>query len=290
MLGLIKESSLIEDLDLRKQMIGRVEVLEKVKELILLPNTELMTTKLVAGWYEVETKTIEKLTERNRNELRENGFKFLGYSEIKEMVNSDNMSELKISRRGANVFSKRALLNVGMLLRDSEVAQRVRTALLDQQETITDEQKTLHIDKEKELALSIMFADNEEEKMVAFNSYRQYKNRHIENLERTIDEQKPKVDSYNTFMDGSNYKKMNDVAKSLGYGRNKLFAFLREQKILMKDNLPYQKHIDSGHFKVKETPIKRGEIVFNKPQTYVSAKGEDFINKLLNDNGIIRQI
>lgn len=286
----LKESSLIENIDLRKQMADKVEVLEKVKELILLPNSELMTTKQVAEWYEVSQEVIRDNVRRNKNELTENGMLFMTYNEIKDLVNRENFSQLKISRQGTNVFSKRALLNLGMLLRDSEIAKRVRTALLDQQEVISDEQKTVHIDKEKELALRIMFADNEEEKMIAINSYRQYKNRHIEKLEKTIDEQKPKVDSYNTFMDGSNYKKMNDVAKSLGYGRNKLFAFLREQKILMKDNLPYQKYIDNDCFKVKETPIKRGKIVFNKPQTFVSAKGEDFINTLLDKNGIIRLI
>jgi anti-repressor protein len=98
----------------------------------------------------------------------------------------------------------------------------------------------------------------------------------------------PKAESFDTFMDGSNVQKMNDVAKSLRYGRNKLYDFLREIKVLMRDNLPYQKYITSGYFEVKETPIKKGVFITNKPQTYVTAKGVDFINKLLNEYNIQR--
>jgi len=100
----------------------------------------------------------------------------------------------------------------------------------------------------------------------------------------------PKAESFDTFIDGSNLQKMNDVAKSLGYGRNKLYDFLRDNKILMKDNLPYQTYIDRGYFKVKENPIKMGSYIKNKAQTYVTSKGVDFINKLLSDNGIVRNI
>lgn len=286
----IKENELIESKDVRQQMIERIEVLDKVKELILLPNTELMTTKMVAEWYEVEFKTISKVIDRNREELTENGFRFMKYSEIKEMINCDIMSELKISRQGSNIFSKRAVLNIGMLLRDSEIAKCVRTSLLDQQEVISDEQKTIHIDKEKELALKIMFAPNEGEKLLAFNEYNEYKNRHIQQLENTIEEQKPKVMKFETFISANNYQKMNDVAKSLGYGRNKLFSFLRKHKVLMHDNVPYQKYIKSGYFRVKETPVQRGEFTFNKTQTYVTSKGVTFIDDLLNEHNVEREV
>lgn len=100
----------------------------------------------------------------------------------------------------------------------------------------------------------------------------------------------PKAESYDTFIDGSNYQKMNNVAKSLGYGRNKLYEFLREQKILMKDNLPYQRYIKSGYFTVKENPVKKGAFVTNHSQTYLSSKGVDFINKLLNERNIERVV
>lgn len=91
----------------------------------------------------------------------------------------------------------------------------------------------------------------------------------------------PKAEAYDTFMDGSNLQSMNDVAKCLGIGRNKLFALLREKKIIRSNNTPYQEYIDRGYFEVKEKPIKMGESVINYAQTFVTPKGVDYISKLI---------
>jgi len=109
------------------------------------------------------------------------------YSEIKDQVNCENFSHLKISRQGTNIFSKRAVLNIGMLLRDSEIAKRVRSALLDLEEITTNEQKTISIDKEKELLLNIITAETKEHQAITLNEYRQYYNRHIKQLEDIIE-------------------------------------------------------------------------------------------------------
>lgn len=101
-------------------------------------------------------------------------------------------------------------------------------------------------------------------------------------LQEKIELDKPKVEAHDKFMSGKNVQKMGDVAKVLGWGRNKLFAFLRKEKVLMNDNTPYQKYIDNACFEVKEKPIDRGEKSFNKTQTYVTPKGVDFISKLID--------
>jgi phage antirepressor YoqD-like protein len=75
---------------------------------------------------------------------------------------------------------------------------------------------------------------------------------------------------------------MNTAAKALGFGRNRLFAELRERKILRLNNTPYQEYMDRGYFVVKEKPISMGDAVFNKPQTYVTAKGMDWLGKMLS--------
>jgi len=92
----------------------------------------------------------------------------------------------------------------------------------------------------------------------------------------------PKAEAYDTFMDGSNLQTMNDVAKCLGIGRNKLFKFLRDKGIMRANNTPYQKYIDCGYFEVKEKPITMGETTINYAQTYVTAKGVDYLRKVLN--------
>lgn len=91
----------------------------------------------------------------------------------------------------------------------------------------------------------------------------------------------PKAEAYDAFMDASNLQPMNDVAKCLGIGRNKLFAMLREKKIIRANNTPYQEYIDRGYFEVKEKPIKMGDINVNYAQTFVTAKGVDYIRRVL---------
>ena len=94
---------------------------------------------------------------------------------------------------------------------------------------------------------------------------------------------KPKAEAHDRFISGENLQTMAQVAKALGTGRNRLFKFLREQKILMSNNMPYQQYIDRGYFEVKETPKELGGRQINFTQTYVTAKGVDFIFRLLQE-------
>lgn len=67
-------------------------------------------------------------------------------------------------------------------------------------------------------------------------------------------------------------------------GRNNLFEFLRNRKVLQQDNIPYQKYIDSGYFWVIETKytIPSGETKISL-KTLVLQKGVAYINKLLRE-------
>ncbi|TES48053.1 phage antirepressor KilAC domain-containing protein [Shouchella lehensis] len=99
------------------------------------------------------------------------------------------------------------------------------------------------------------------------------------NLQKKIEEDQPKIEAHDRFISASNNQKMAEVAKVLGLGRNTLFAKLRSMKILMPNNTPYQRYIDQGYFVVKETSVVIGDETINKPQTYVTAKGVDWLSK-----------
>lgn len=106
----------------------------------------------------------------------------------------------------------------------------------------------------------------------------------IEHQNKLLLEQKPKVDFYEAVTGSKDTIDMGSVAKVLNkkIGRNKLFDFLRENKILMPNNVPYQKFCDCGYFRVIETK-------YTKPdgsthiglKTLVYQKGVNYINKLL---------
>jgi phage antirepressor YoqD-like protein len=88
-------------------------------------------------------------------------------------------------------------------------------------------------------------------------------------------------------MSSKTNKTMMVVAKELKIsgGRNKIFKFLRSERILMsgkgKQNIPYQQFCDAGFFEVVlKSKIINGEVV-NFPVTLVSSKGMDYILKRL---------
>lgn len=70
----------------------------------------------------------------------------------------------------------------------------------------------------------------------------------------------------------------------MGYGRNELFEILRNNKILMTNNMPFQKYIDMGYFRVIEQKYTKpdGSIHINF-KTLAYQKGIDFIIKVLKE-------
>jgi phage antirepressor YoqD-like protein len=102
--------------------------------------------------------------------------------------------------------------------------------------------------------------------------------------------QAPKVALYDTAMSAHNNFTMERVSKTLGYGRNKLFQFLRDIKVLRPNNLPYQEYLDRGYFDVRQysiTHLTSG--IENKTQTLVTPKGMAFIHKKLVEHGKIAE-
>lgn len=75
----------------------------------------------------------------------------------------------------------------------------------------------------------------------------------ISSLNTKVLEMKPKADFFDAVADSKTAISMNDVSKVLaikGYGRNNLFEFLRNEGILDRNNVPYQRYVDCGWFRV----------------------------------------
>jgi len=141
------DEQLINNKGKRDELVSRVDVLDKVKDLLLLPQMEMATTKQVAEFYEVDFKAINSIINRNRDELESDGMMKYTRTIIKEnlklqneateitpyvaILEDENGNEYKFTNRGSMMFPKRAILRIGMLLRDSKVAKEVRTQLLN---------------------------------------------------------------------------------------------------------------------------------------------------------------
>lgn len=108
----------------------------------------------------------------------------------------------------------------------------------------------------------------------------------IENLNHQIIEMKPKAEFFDQVASSKTAIQMSEVAKVLnypGYGRNRLFEFLRNKKVLMANNIPYQKYVDCGYFRVIEQKYTKpsGDTAINI-KTLVYQRGINFIKKLLD--------
>lgn len=138
---------------------------------------------------------------------------------------------------------------------------------------------------EKERLQLMLFSKNEMEVVTAYNKLVEIEKAP---LIQTIEEQKPLVSFANTVANFSDSIDMNEMAKlckkeEINIGRNRLFSILREEKILMANNNPYQKFIDNGYFELVETTktTSYGDKLFTK--TMVKGKGQIKIVELLKE-------
>ena len=97
----------------------------------------------------------------------------------------------------------------------------------------------------------------------------------IADQSRQLEEQKPKVEFADKISTTENTVSIGDYGKAIGIGQNKLFSKLRDLKILNDSNIPYQKFIDAGYFKVIEWILeKKNQAKF---KTLITGKGQLYI-------------
>ena len=106
-------------------------------------------------------------------------------------------------------------------------------------------------------------------------------------LEAKIEEQKPLVEYAEHIQASKDVIDMKSMAKlasknGIKIGRNKLFSFLRDRKILDRENIPYANYMDKEWFQVVESPytFNNGDVKIIRT-TLVSPKGQ---------LGIVRQL
>ena len=245
----MNENELLTNGNLREELVEHYEVLEKVKELLLIPGTEFATTQQVADFYEVDNEAVQKVMQRNSDELLFDGMITLTGKETKEKLGSDNMSTqnfrgyfelngVKMNNRANTLFPRRAILRVGMLLRDSKVAKEVRTQLLNIEEKTTKEVKVQDINEEQKLALELgmaMASGDVNAIAIATGNMMAFKNRHIDKLKtdnKALSE---------GILEWSNRSKLNAGVRKLATTIGKQYGTVWNE---LYHNLKYKYHID----------------------------------------------
>ena len=282
----MNELELLENKETRESLMERIEVLSKVKELLLLPIGEYATTELVAKYYEVDTKIIQKQVERNYDEFEMDGYKVYSRKDIGILL-SDNMSVktkrggfdvlnlesvvmFSGSNKGVALWTPRSILRLGMLLRDSKVAKEIRTQLLNTVEVAKEKDETIvtqHIDEEKQLLINIALANDPMEQMVAVNQYKQYMERY-----------KVDAEKYKTIYNSDKLYTTTDIAKDLGMSATKLNKILNEKGVIYKSMGTYY-----FYSKYQDMIPEYADYVINEygQQLKWTEKGREFIIDLL---------
>ena len=107
-----------------------------------------------------------------------------------------------------------------------------------------------------------------------------------ERLELENTEMRPKAEFYDDVTGSEDTIDIGEVAKVLhmGIGRNKLFQFLRDKKVLAPNNAPYQRFIDAGYFRRVESSYEVYGTTHVSVKTVVFQRGVDYIRKLLKES------
>lgn len=277
----------------RDKLAERVEVLEKVKSLLLIPNTNIATSKQVAEFYEVTTDVLKKTISAYRDELELDGYKLKTGGDIvrslsekfslreilstpgKQTAIFNDGTQMTFANRTNALFPKRAILRVGMLLRDSEVAKEVRTQLLNIEENTATEVKTYEIDYEKELHAKLGKAITDGDFLMYEKTRKElydYENRHV--IE--------KAKRYDEFLDQEGLVSFDTIGRQFlnGMSARKLREELQRREILMKKKVDGAWSPNKGYEKYfVKSPYHTGW--HTTWHTKANHEGLDFILNLL---------
>ena len=249
-------NELLENKELREEAMenikDRLDLLEKVKDIVTLPFGELHTLEEVAKYYEVPVGTIQSLTKPSMQgqyatdvleELLEDGAKCYSKEEVQNLLTSGTYIKTKRggfdvlkqvnetesvvlfsgSNKGSWLFTARAVLRVGMVLRDSKIAKEVRTQILNVMEKVDNDTKTEELNKEMKMYMDIMFAKSDLDRAVAINELQKYQERYKEQAEK-----------YTKIYESDGLYTVTEIAKDLGMNARKLNKILHDKGIQYK--------------------------------------------------------
>ncbi len=116
--------------------------------------------------------------------------------------------------------------------------------------------------------------------------------RKLANAQEAIAIMQPKAEFYDAVADSKTLTSVGNVAKLLnvkGLGRNNMYKALRNIAVLNSDNVPYQRYINAGYFKLVESKYTAGENTVVATTTYVTQRGIDYIRKLIKEGKLVAQ-
>ena len=143
-MSILSDSVLIESKSARENQLKNVshdranEILSKIKTLYvaLWQGIGASTTEQVVEFYETKTDAVESALRRYRSEFESDGVKTLKGRQLKSFKDVSALGAESSKAPSLIIWTPRAALRLGMVLRDCALAASVRTSLLDAVEKV----------------------------------------------------------------------------------------------------------------------------------------------------------
>ncbi len=171
---IVSDLVLIESKSAREGQLARMShdsaqnLLNKIKSLYFAfwKGVGSATTEQLADFYEVPVGTIRPLLKPHKDEFESDGVKTIRAKTLKD---ARCLIQLPPETSQALIWTPRAALRLGMLLRDSAIAKTVRTSLLDAVEYVVpaQAQEIERLKLELELARATDSAARSQERLLA---------------------------------------------------------------------------------------------------------------------------
>ena len=195
------------------------------------------------------------------------------YVSVKALAEILNVSEATI---------KRAIEKLRSLLGGVETNSQGGYLLNEEQATIVKNEIAKHHNLQSRQIDSVSTELEENQIIASAMAILQARN---EELKRQNEKLLPAANFAYQLCSSKDTIEIGECAKVLNknIGRNRLFEFLRNSNVLQSNNIPYQKYIDAGYFRVIESKYvtPNGETKISL-KTVVFQKGVAYINKLLS--------
>lgn len=100
---------------------------------ILWDESQVFLKSQVATLFEIDERTIERYLSSNEEELKNNGYKILRGAELKKFKDFLSASDIDVGTKTTilGIFNFRSVLNLAMLITESQKAKEVRARILD---------------------------------------------------------------------------------------------------------------------------------------------------------------
>ena len=138
-------NDILEKEELRQEILNNnrsLNIMDEYKTITTINNMEYETIDKVAEYFEVDYECMRVLIQRHKDELIKNGLLILNGSKTREILVENKMlftnyrgyfiaDNRRFANKSNTLVNKRCFLNMAMLLRDSRVAQDIRSKILD---------------------------------------------------------------------------------------------------------------------------------------------------------------